>query len=265
MTRLIINADDFGLDSSATRAILNLVSGGRMISTSVVSNTVAAEDLTCLKQAGPVSIGLHVNLVEGKPLCDSDRVRSLTDSTGGFLSLPRLLGRAFAGRICPEEVAREVNRQLDFLIDHGVSVSHADSHQHCHALPVIGPMILEALRARGIARIRNCRLTQIWHKRMFVLGALTVLTRRSVNAFTRPDALLTEFSVEGRANLQIFKRALKRGARMGDTLEWMTHPALQNTPSSYLNRIDEYNFWQSDQWRNVLSDHQISLIPYNEL
>jgi predicted glycoside hydrolase/deacetylase ChbG (UPF0249 family) len=88
--KLIINADDYGLDEDANQAIIILAKENAITSTSVMANLVTDKAISILKQLS-VSTGLHLNLIEGKPISDPNKVRSLIDEDDNFLSWDKLL------------------------------------------------------------------------------------------------------------------------------------------------------------------------------
>src|SRR5689334_21644012 len=84
-------------------------------------------------EAPTLGVGLHLDLVAGKPLTVAP---SLTDSTTGrFHALDALARRALAGQVDAAEVRRECEAQLRALTAVGIEPTHIDSHRHAHALP----------------------------------------------------------------------------------------------------------------------------------
>lgn len=82
-----------------------------------------------------LDIGLHLNLLLGKPLTGAT---SLTDARSGeFAALSTLVRRALTRSLRGIEVEHECEAQLAALRAEGIPVTHLDSHRHTHALPVI--------------------------------------------------------------------------------------------------------------------------------
>jgi chitin disaccharide deacetylase len=149
LKRLVLCADDYALSDGVSRGILELAERGRISATSVMANmpdwprhAPALRDV-----AGRIGVGLHLNFTTGFPISAVPAI-----APGGFLpSLQDLVRRSFTGRLPASEVRAEIERQLDALEQaFGAQPAFVDGHQHVHVLPVIRPMLLEALKARGL-------------------------------------------------------------------------------------------------------------------
>ncbi|OPY76944.1 MAG: hypothetical protein A4E65_02971 [Syntrophorhabdus sp. PtaU1.Bin153] len=156
MRILIVNADDLGADSARNRGIFEAIEAGRVTSVSVLVNGGASRDgiRRLVSYDRPLSVGIHINLSEGRPV--SSGLRRLTGPDGAFL------GKWFCHRLLEwqddknleAEIRQELSAQIEFLIRTGLSVTHLDGHQHVHVFPaVIGPAI-ETARGYGIPWVR---------------------------------------------------------------------------------------------------------------
>ena len=68
MSRLIINADDFGLTAGVNRAILELHAAGVLTSTTLMARAGATDEAQERAQgARTLGVGCHVVLVDGAP------------------------------------------------------------------------------------------------------------------------------------------------------------------------------------------------------
>lgn len=126
MKNLIINADDLGADEGRNAGILEAVEAGAVKSVSLLVNAPATgralEDIRQGKYES-VSIGVHLNLSEGKPVCPDLR---LLPGSGGFFR-----GKAAAQRLflqendleLEEEVSREVNAQVGALREKNIPLT----------------------------------------------------------------------------------------------------------------------------------------------
>lgn len=136
MTRqLIINADDFGLTPSVNAGIIETIENGVVRSTSVMANMAAVEEVENLQRRFPaVSIGVHFNLSDGKPVSPPEEVKTLINEKGEFLGddfVPKLL----MGRIRFCDMVRELDNQVKRLVAFGVHPTHFDGHQNKHLYP----------------------------------------------------------------------------------------------------------------------------------
>ncbi len=152
--RLVVNADDLGFTAGVNRGILEAHRAGVVTSASMLVNTPGFEDAVCRAREAPsLGIGLHLNLVQGRPLAT---VPSLTDpSTGEFHALGALAVRALARRIDPADVRAETGAQLARLRASGLRVTHVDGHRHAHALPGIWEHALDVALREGVEIVRR--------------------------------------------------------------------------------------------------------------
>ncbi|MGD0740510.1 MAG: ChbG/HpnK family deacetylase [Terracidiphilus sp.] len=158
MSRLIVNADDFGLTPAVSRAIIELHAAGLVTSTSLMARAGATEEAIELACATPsLGVGCHVVLVDGEPILPPEKIPSLVDArTGRFPdSLTAFLLRLFTGRIRAEEIEAEAAAQIAHLQERGVRLTHIDTHKHAHMFTAVLRPVLRAARAAGIRAVRH--------------------------------------------------------------------------------------------------------------
>ena len=158
MSRLIVNADDFGLTRGVNRAIVELHQAGVLTSATLMAKAGATDEAIALAQANPrLGVGCHVVLVDGEPVLPPDKVPSLVDfKTGCFPhKLTTFLRRLFMGRIRAAEIEAEAAAQIASLQARGVRLTHIDTHKHSHMFPPVLRPVLRAARAAGIRAVRN--------------------------------------------------------------------------------------------------------------
>ena len=158
MSRLIVNADDFGLTSGINRAIVQLHQGGVLTSTTLMANAAASHEAAEMARKNPsLGVGCHVVLVDGVPVVDPRELPTLVNrKTGRFHATPgEFLSRLFTGRIRSREIEAEAAAQIGTLRSYGLSPSHIDTHKHMHMFPTVLRSVLRAARAAGIRRVRN--------------------------------------------------------------------------------------------------------------
>jgi predicted glycoside hydrolase/deacetylase ChbG (UPF0249 family) len=154
--RLIVNADDFGFTKAITDAIIDCHRNGIVTSTTLMSNMPFAEYAVSKARAFPkLSVGLHLNLTEGKPLVAPDKVDSLVDSEGNFLyKSNQFKNRKFNKKI-EEQVYRELEAQLLHALDLGVNISHCDGHHRIQKNPIVRRVIIKLHKRYEIPAVRT--------------------------------------------------------------------------------------------------------------
>lgn len=158
MSRLIINADDFGLTSGVNRAIVELHQAGVLTSTTLMAKAGATPEAIRMALATPaLGVGVHVVLVDGEPVLPAREIPSLVDiKTGCFpANLTNFLGRLFTGRIRAAEIEAEAAAQIALLQNSGLRLTHIDTHKHTHMFPPVLKPLLRAARRAGIRAVRN--------------------------------------------------------------------------------------------------------------
>jgi predicted glycoside hydrolase/deacetylase ChbG (UPF0249 family) len=138
MKRLIVNADDLAADEARNAGIFEAIQQGRVTSVSLLPNGPAIEDaLHRIRSLGrrTVSVGVHLNLSEGKPV--SPDLRLLTGPDGFFLgkTLTHKLLMRSGDQALQKEIRREMSAQVQVLLDCGMQLHHLDGHQHVHLFP----------------------------------------------------------------------------------------------------------------------------------
>ena len=158
MSRLIVNADDFGLTPGVNRAIVELHQAGVLPSATLMARAAATDEAIEMALANPsLGVGCHVVLVDGDPVLPPAEIASLIDQkTGRFLvSLSVFLTRLFTARIRPAEIEAEAAAQIARLQASGLRLTHIDTHKHTHMFPPVLRPVLCAARAAGIRAVRN--------------------------------------------------------------------------------------------------------------
>jgi predicted glycoside hydrolase/deacetylase ChbG (UPF0249 family) len=263
--RLIINADDFGLDAGVSQAILELARAGAISSTTIMANLASQDDLQDIAKAEGISTGLHFNILEGKPLAPPESVFSLLDRHGRFPGINALLTRYMLKKVHLDHIEKELKAQVEMLLDFGISISHADSHKHIHQFPFIGKFIQEMFLRKGVRKVRNCYVTDSSEARNKIYRGVWEFARLENRYLRSPETLITSFWGITENYEEAFKRSLHKAFRSHSDVEFMTHPAVKNDKGSKLNRRGEYEFWKSMKWKEYLSDESIELIDYRSL
>lgn len=266
MKKLIINCDDYGWDAPATQAILELGAAGQVSSTTVMANFASDTELRELRRlASPtLSVGLHLTLNAGRPLSAAAAVPSLVNADGQFYTSSQLWQRYLRGRVRRTELKAEIAAQLHRLAAAGLALTHADSHQHLHQYPLLGPALLGILRELGVGRVRRLTAAGRRDGRGLVLQAFARSSRYALRGFATPGALVSTFSTEP-ASAAGFRRGVAAAFQRADFAEFMSHPGLSERPGSPLMRVPEYAFWRGGEATEILRELGGKLVSYTSL
>ena len=152
--RIIVNADDFGLTESCSRAIAEAFRQGLISSTTACANGAYIREAyrLALQNGFADRIGIHINLTEGAPLTEQIRNNPFFCANGKFHGHINRLKKATKAQ--KEEVREEVLAQINKLREIGFDLTHADSHHHIHTDVFLEKTIAEVLLQSGIKKIR---------------------------------------------------------------------------------------------------------------
>ncbi len=178
-TRLIINADDFGLTTGVNRAVAALYRAGVLSSATLMANGAAFDDaLVVAKEHPGLGVGCHIVLVDGHPLSPLDQIPTLLgpDRTRLRASLASFARAALLGKVNEEEIEREASAQIMRMIHAGLRPTHIDSHKHTHMYPSVLRPLLRAAKRHGVLAIRN-PFEQPWS---VALGRASIVRRLQV-------------------------------------------------------------------------------------
>ena len=153
---LVITADDFGAAVEVNQAVERGVTHGVLTAASLMVGAPAAADaVERARRLSGLGVGLHLVLVDGRPVSPPSRVPHLVDAKGNFRADMVSAGLRFA-------VSAAVRRELDVEIAAqfaafkatGLALDHVNAHKHFHLHPTIGRLIIEIGAAYGLAAAR---------------------------------------------------------------------------------------------------------------
>lgn len=187
---LIICADDYGISPAVSLGIRQLAAAGRLSATGAMTCMPAwpGEAPALIPLAERIAVGLHFTLTDQGPL---GSVPGLAPS-GRFPGIGQLLGQCLAGRLPGDQVAAELDRQIDAFEAHfGRLPDFIDGHQHVHLLPGVWQVVLAAFGRRLDPRhcwLRDCtdRPAAVWRRGSGLkAGFIALLGRRLAKAARR--------------------------------------------------------------------------------
>jgi predicted glycoside hydrolase/deacetylase ChbG (UPF0249 family) len=271
-TRLIINADDFGISRGVNIGIIEAAVAEVVTSASMIVNLPGFADALDRAQSCPtLSLGLHLNFTVGRPLTGAP---SLTRrSTGEFYALPVLVARASLGLLDASDIARECLAQIDRMIEAGFPPTHLDSHRHVHAHPAISAAVTKAAASKGVFQVRvPCEPLAVnardWRATLKKVGLL-ICARLSGRAPAADRANhFVGVSLQGGRSFAARLFALIPRLPAGTT-ELMTHPgyadsSLAEHDSYTLGRETELRVLCSREFRELLVRCGVTLTSFGD-
>lgn len=137
MTKLIINADDFGYCTSVNKAIIDAHKNGVVTSCTIMVGMPGFEEgVELLKENPTLDCGVHMTLSCYKPILNTHK--TIVNEDGYFY---RTITPEIIEKIDMEEVYDEFCAQIDKALAYGLDISHLDSHHHVHTFPAFKNVI----------------------------------------------------------------------------------------------------------------------------
>jgi predicted glycoside hydrolase/deacetylase ChbG (UPF0249 family) len=269
-TRLIINADDFGISRGVNIGIIEAAEAGIVTSASTIVNLPGfADALDRALKCPTLSLGLHLNFTVGRPLTAAPSLTRRT--TGKFYSLPALVARASLGLLDASEVAGECLAQIDRMGEAGFPPTHLDSHRHIHAHPAISSVVARAAASRGVYQVRIPREplrlnARDWGATLKKTGLL-ICTHLSGGTAAADRAMhFVGVSLQGGRSFATRLFALIPRLQAGTT-ELMTHPgyadaSLADHDTYALERVTELRVLCSREFRELLVRCGVTLTSF---
>ncbi len=154
--RLIVTADDFGLSLPVNEAVEEAHCHGILSAASLMVGAPAADDAILRVRGMPaLGVGLHLTLLEGRPVLPPEKVPGLVGSDGRFSIDPVRFGAALF--FLPElrrQARAEIGAQFERFGETGLVMDHINSHQHFHLHPVVLQAITALAPRYGLPPVR---------------------------------------------------------------------------------------------------------------
>jgi hopanoid biosynthesis associated protein HpnK len=156
MKQLVVTADDFGAAVAVNEAVEQAHVRGVLTAASLMVGAPAAEDAVARARRLPgLRVGLHLVLVEGRPLSDPAAIPDLVGADGLFRTDMAALGAEIFFRPgVRRQMEREVTAQFEAYAATGLALDHANAHKHFHLHPTILTAILTVGRRFGLKALR---------------------------------------------------------------------------------------------------------------
>lgn len=278
MVGLIVHADDFGLSPAVNEGILRAHREGMLMSASLTACGAAFDEAIELARRTPsLDVGVHLTLVEEKPVLEPSRIPTLVDGEGRLHRHASVFFKKFlAGRIRLSEVRDELEAQMKKICGRGLRISHLDSHQHLHILPGIIRITAELGKAYGVPVIRLPRerlplSTQIGNgspARLAQMRALNFFSLLGKGLIERRADYFFGFLFGGELSKKNLRTILEALPTSG-VCELMCHPGAHDPNTAYAHW--QYR-WQEEldalidnEMMDFIRERDIRLISFREL
>ncbi len=152
MKKLILTADDFGAAVEVNEAVERAHRQGVLTAASLMVSGSAAHDAVARARNMPsLRVGLHLVLVEGKPVLPARAVPDLVDGQGFFRTDMARAGAAmfFLPKV-RAQLAAEIEAQFEAFAATGLKLDHVNAHKHFHLHPTIAALMVKAGRAHRV-------------------------------------------------------------------------------------------------------------------
>ena len=156
MKRLIVTADDFGLAPAVNEAVEEGHRRGILSAASLMVAASASSDAVArAKRLPKLGVGLHLVLVDGRPVLPPAEIPDLVGPDGRFPVDPFRAGvRIFLSRDARRQMEREMRAQLEAFHATGLALDHVNAHHHFHAHPTVADTLIRLAPEYGIKAVR---------------------------------------------------------------------------------------------------------------
>jgi predicted glycoside hydrolase/deacetylase ChbG (UPF0249 family) len=235
--KIIINADDFGWSEGINRAIKQAHTEGVLTSATIMPNMPAAEQAVEIAKKLPnLGVGVHLNLMEDRPLSQDECIAALLGDEGAFAFTPgKLAVKSMLNKEVRLAIKTELAAQIEWVINKGIKPTHLDSHKHIHSFPVIFSIVCSLARSFNIGAIRwsfepKFVCFRPWpftsttgRQRASVVRKMARINRIQHPSFCKAGALLG-VAHTGKVDQSYWRAITRYGDSLPPVIEVMTHP-----------------------------------------
>ena len=157
MTKIIFNADDFGISPGVNQAIFKAHTEGILNSASLMVNQQFAGEAVKMVQKMPnLTVGLHINLTNETSAANPADIPLLVGSNGKFKNgFVKLLILSFLHpKKLREQSYIEIKAQIEKYLKTGLRLDHLDGHRPVHMIPAIFKAVKQLQTEYSVPHIR---------------------------------------------------------------------------------------------------------------
>ena len=245
-----INADDFGLNKSCSRAIGYAFDMGLITDTTMITNTEYFDEaIKIAKTQGFADrLGIHFNLTDGKPITKEIKTCESFVNNGVFHCHNNLL--KYLNNKEKFAVYEELTAQIEKLQNAGIKITHADSHHHIHTAIFIAPIVARVCKEHGISKVRL-------HRNIGKINAVKRFVKKMYNGWLQRQGFITTDYFGSLFDIE--------NAEIPDNCEIMVHPDFDKN-GILIDRNDEENGVPvGNKLPDLRSERNVTLRGYVEL
>lgn len=245
MTKIIINADDFGYSRAINYGIIDSYLNGILTSTTLMVTMPGFEHAVELMQTYPeFPVGLHLNFTFGSPLSNPQEIPSVLDKENHFIKPKDFPDNL---KYDGEEVYQEAKLQLEKFVTYTRKFpTHLDTH-------LFASDVYEEV-AEAVKRLAN---------------EFKIPVRNHATDYFKHIPFITQRTFDAEAGLLYVEKFLEEILQF-DCVEIMSHPGyidsyvLENT-SYNLPRVAEVEFLCSSKFKQKCREKKVEFISYADL
>jgi predicted glycoside hydrolase/deacetylase ChbG (UPF0249 family) len=292
MRKLIVNGDDFGFNREITDGIIECHTKGILTSTTLMVNMPAVEYAVEEGKKYPnLSVGIHLNLTQGRPLSAIEKIPALVGSDGNFKNQNEMFKLANRLRLPSEQVERELSAQIERFLSFGITPTHSDSHHHIADCLQIFPIKLRLMKKYNIKRLRTHRgfyrfdRTSSQKLKVFAKMLKTNTVRLPYRLYYEFQHIYCRFKGYRLPDVRYgFSKVISSSPLKFDITGWLkfiknmpagiaefcAHPGLPSNdpvdkPAFRARRIAEYNLLINPECKKICREQNVELISFREL
>ena len=252
MKKLLIRADDLGWTEAINYGIEKTVRHGIIRSVGVMPNMKAAEHgLNLLKGTG-VCLGQHTNICVGRPICDPERVPSITTEDGNFKSSAAYRDAMKLGKdiVNLDEVILEIEAQY-----HRFRELTGEEPHYFEGHAVASPNLMKGLRI----------VAEKYHLPLLELNMNSPVKFGNGNLQMCMDSMNPDYDP-----FESLRKAVERSYEENTWPMFVCHPGyldaeLMRSSSFTIPRIMEVEMLTSESAVQLLQQYDVKLISYDDL
>jgi len=121
----------------------------------MVGAPAAADAVARARRLPSLRVGLHLVLVEGRPVLPAHDLPDLVDAEGHFRSdMLKIAIDMFTRPAARRQLAAEIAAQFEAFMGTGLALDHVNAHKHFHLHPTLAGQALEIGSRHGVKAMR---------------------------------------------------------------------------------------------------------------